>query len=365
MFAQLKSFTLRLIAGANTATVVLTVFSGYADYISPADYPLLSLAGMGFPLLLVVNFLFLFFWLTIKWKYTIIPIAGLICCYLPIATYLPFNYKSTIPDDAVKVMTFNVEAYSGQPFLSDGFEHVLNYIKEQNADIVCLQEAIDTHQNSIKRFDSLYAYIDTTLVSKSTKEGLLNYVGILSRFPILKKERIFYESAANGSVAYWLQMRDDTVIVINNHLESNHLSLEDRTKYKEIIKGNLDGDSAKEESAFILGKLMSAAKTRSSQADSVHKYIDSFSRYPIIVCGDFNDTPISYTRRTIARGLTDCFCESGRGLGLSYNQKGFNFRIDHMMVSHHFTPMNAYVDNKIEISDHYPLICWLKNNELH
>jgi endonuclease/exonuclease/phosphatase (EEP) superfamily protein YafD len=81
------------------------------------------------------------------------------------------------------------------------------------------------------------------------------------------------------------------------------------------------------------------------------------------VCGDFNDTPISYARRTIAQGLTDCFQTTGRGLGLSYNQKGFYFRIDHVLCSPDLQPFNCQVDDEMDASDHYPVVCYLKMRE--
>ncbi|MDE6011388.1 MAG: AP endonuclease, partial [Prevotella sp.] len=70
--------------------------------------------------------------------------------------------------------------------------------------------------------------------------------------------------------------------------------------------------------------------------------------------------PISYTRCVVSQSLTDCFVESGCGLGLSFNQKGFNFRIDHIMCSQHFTPYNCTVDANMDASDHNPIICWLE-----
>ena len=161
-------------------------------------------------------------------------------------------------------------------------------------------------------------------------------------------------------MAYYLDIEGDTVIVINNHLEGTHLSVEDRDNYKRLLKGKMKKDTARAETAFLIEKLGRYTAKRSKEADAVHAYIEAHRHYPIIVCGDFNDNPISYARRTIAKGLTDCFVETGRGLGLSYNQKGFFFRIDHIMCSDAFKPYNCEIDNKMDASDHYPIICKLK-----
>ena len=176
----------------------------------------------------------------------------------------------------------------------------------------------------------------------------------------MKKERISYESRANGSAAFFLLVDGDTVIVINNHLESTHMSDEDRQRYTEIINGDMDGGDARAETRRLVDKLSANMAIRAPQAEAVHEYIERHRRYPIIVCGDFNDTPISYTRLTVAQGLTDCYVETGNGPGISYNIRGFYFRIDHMMCSEHFEPYSCIVDDDIDASDHYPLVCWLK-----
>ena len=150
------------------------------------------------------------------------------------------------------------------------------------------------------------------------------------------------------------------MIVINNHFESNRLTANDKTRYKNIIKGDLERDTMKKETRYIVHKLSEAVRLRGPQADLVAEFIRSHKDTPIIVCGDFNDTPISYTHRKVAEELTDCYMETANGPGLSYNQKGFNVRIDNILCSGHFTPFNCKVDNKIHASDHYPIYCWLK-----
>ena len=193
----------------------------------------------------------------------------------------------------------------------------------------------------------------------------LNSLGIHTRFPIVRRERIAYSSMANGSVAWWLQIDGDTVIVVNNHFESCHLSTDDRQQYRQILHGEISGDSARQESKQLLVKLAEANAKRCGQIDVVLRYVEEHRQYPVIVCGDFNDSPISYSRHAMSKTLTDCFVETGKGIGLSYNQKAFSFRIDHFFCSEDFIPYNCEIDSKIDASDHYPLICWLKIRQKH
>ena len=82
MIKQLKTLTINIFAGANVATVLLMLAAGYSDRINPESYPLLSILGMTFPIFLLVNLLFIFFWLTFKWRKVWIPIVGYLLAYL-------------------------------------------------------------------------------------------------------------------------------------------------------------------------------------------------------------------------------------------------------------------------------------------
>ena len=359
MIKQLKSLTINMIAGANVATILLMVLAGYADRINPVEHPLLSCMGMTFPIFLIANLLFIFFWLTFKWRKLWIPIVGYIIVYGPLTLYMPLHLAQEEPKEGtIKIISYNVCTYGGNYKYEQGFETVYDYLKLQDADIVCLQEDVDTWRRYVmQRYKKIYEYNDTVIFNP--QDASINGVGIHTRFPIIKKERILYDSHANGSVAYYLKVNKDTIIVINNHLEGTHLSNEERDRYKQIIAGKMEKDTAKAETIYLFEKLGKYAAKRAPEAEAVHAYVEAHKKYPIIVCGDFNDNPISYSHRTIAKGLTDCYEATGKGIGLSYNQKGFYVRIDNILVSSHFEPYNCRIDNKMDASDHYPIICTL------
>ena len=359
MIKQLKTFTFQMIAGANVTTVVSMLLVGYSDRLDPASHPLLSTMGMAVPFFLLVNLAFLFFWLVFKWRMVWISVVGFVCAYVPINIYMPLHTKQNIPEGAFKLVSYNVCSYGGNYKYDQGFETVLKYLVEEQPDIICLQEDVDTWRRYVfQEYQKHWAYNDTVVIVNSPQS--FNALGIHTRFPIIKRERIEYSSLANGSVAWWLKMDDDTLVVVNNHFESCHLNDNDRAQYRQIIKGELSGDSARSESKLLLIKLAEANAVRSKQIKAVLHYVEGCGQYPVIVCGDFNDSPISYSRHAMAERLTDCFCETGRGVGLSYNQKAFSFRIDHIFCSRQLQPYNCKVDDKMDASDHYPILCWLK-----
>jgi len=80
----------------------------------------------------------------------------------------------------------------------------------------------------------------------------------------------------------------------------------------------------------------------------------------MLVCGDFNDSPLSYAHRVIGEGLCDVFVEAGAGPGFTYNQNHFYFRIDHIFATPAFRVLECKVDRSIRASDHYPVWCILE-----
>ena len=185
-------------------------------------------------------------------------------------------------------------------------------------------------------------------------------MSIYSKYPILSRERIDIKSKGNLSTAYKLYIEGKEVIVINNHLETTDLSVEDKQRFKLLMKGDMKTDTAEHTSKMLIRKLGEQTAKRAPQADAVARYISYNQGTPIIVCGDFNDNPLSYVRRTIADGLTDCYVSTANGPGISYHKAGFYVRIDNMMCSSDFKPYRCKVDNSIKASDHYPISCYFK-----
>ena len=365
MIKKLKTFTLQMIAGANMATVILMLLVGYSDRLNPSDHPLLSTAGMAFPIFLLINLGFLFFWIVFKWRMIWIPVVGYALAYVPISIYLPLNPRQELPDGAVKLISYNVAGYGGNvKYTDNGFEVIRDYLAGEKPDIVCTQEENDTWRRYVMRdYAKNFPYNDSMVISNSIIS--LNALGIHTHFPIVRRERIDYSSAANGSVAWWLKVDNDTLIVVNNHFESCHLDSNDRRQYRQILHGEMDRDSIRVESKLLLIKLAEANEKRAPQIRAVRRYVEEHSRYPAVVCGDFNDNPISYSRHHMGSFLTDAFVTTGRGIGLSYNQRAFSLRIDHVFCSPTVQPFNCKIDSKIDASDHYPAICWLKIGRKH
>ena len=181
-------------------------------------------------------------------------------------------------------------------------------------------------------------------------------LAIFSKYPIKKATPIEFKKGYMTSVAYLLDIDGKPFTVINNHLESNRLSLEDRAFYDEMIR-HFDSSGIAKAKATLMQKLSDAYRVRSKQAELVAGVIEK-TNTPVIVCGDFNDTPISYSYKTIRGNLTDAFQNSGLGPGITDHENKFLFRIDHIFHSNSIKSYEAKVD-KVKYSDHYPVNVYL------
>jgi endonuclease/exonuclease/phosphatase family metal-dependent hydrolase len=339
---------------------LLMLLVGYSDRFNPEAFPMLACLGLFFPFALVANMLFVPIWIFVKWQRLWIPIIAFVLAYVPIRTFIPINFPSVSqpPEDCIKVVSYNVCGFGGNWKYEHAVDTVASYLQRMDADIVCLQEDRGGKGGSgFDKMKELYPYNDTIHFSN---DAIFNSVGIHTRYPIIRKERLANASRSNGSIAYYLQVDSDTVLIINNHLEATHLTKDERERYQDMLKGEVERDSAETEFLAMMKKLAVHMADRAVQARTVNEYVETHSQYPIILCGDFNDTPISYAYHTVAGSLTDCFVSVGCGFGISFNLKGFNLRIDHMMCSDFFEPIHCFVDSKMDASDHYPVVCWLK-----
>ena len=183
---------------------------------------------------------------------------------------------------------------------------------------------------------------------------------VLSKYPIKKHELLKYESKANFSAAFYIDVNGKELIILNNHLETNKFSTEEKQQFGEMVKGDMGRSEIKTESKFILRKLGAAAVIRAPQADAVASFVRMHKGRSMIVCGDFNDIPISYARRTIAKDLVDCYVSTAMGPGFTYHRNGMYVRIDNVLCTDDLEPHNFSVNKKCNLSDHYPVIGWVK-----
>lgn len=346
----LHSFTLTI----NAVVVILLLICGFAYKIKPEYSFIAAFLGYGFPIFAIINLFFIFYWLVRMKGWILISLVGLILTYSSYQAWFPINFKTDEQlEESIKVLSYNI-MYLGYEDKQDPgtLNPIFDYIRDNDADIVCLQEAgpsfvrMTTHDPKVMEALKAYPYICSGERNKRYS------VVLLSKYPVIRFHRIDYVSQSNSSFCYDLKIGEDTVRVINNHLESNKLNKDDKNKYKDLLV-NRESDKLKNVAEVLGSKVGNASFIRSNQADSVSKVV-SESPYKVIVCGDFNDVPGSYTYRTVRKGIIDAWVENGKGWGNTFHENLFLFRIDFIMHSPSIKSARVKVD-KLRLSDHYPI----------
>lgn len=347
-----------ILLGVNTLIVVFLFLSAYSPYFQPQAHPLLSCIGLAFPIFWCANFLFLLFWSVVYRKYIFLSLLAIIGCWDATYTYCPINlFPNSKEEGTIKILSFNTEAFSERkPHTKESPNPILSYLANSHADIICLQECV--WGNKLQKKDINYALKEYPYKHHYSFAKDLNGLGCYSRYPILSATPIKYKSYGNGSIVYRIKVDKDTLIVINNHLESFKIHDSDIEIYHSLLD-TPNNSKFTSNSKALLKKLMLPSATRAQQVDSLVHIITNSPEQKIIVCGDFNDSPISYTHRRISQHLQDAFKQSGNGLGISYHENRFYFRIDHIFLSKNMKSYECTVDRSINASDHYPIWCYI------
>ncbi|MCX6230498.1 MAG: endonuclease/exonuclease/phosphatase family protein [Bacteroidetes bacterium] len=336
-----------------------------AVYISPEKYWLIAFFGLAYPFLFFINACFVVFWMVLFKKTLLLSLIVILIGYQYINNSIQLSSRHLKKEDsALKVLTYNVRLFNVFKHNLDDKkryadrDRFFTFIKDEAPDIMCFQEFFFDKSHLFKTTDTISKfqqarYFHEAYSSDNEKE---QYSGAatFSKYPIINRGKVEFEKKSDNLCIFSdIVKGKDTIRIYNVHLESIRLSKEDEMFYEDIAKTkeqeNLSFGSRK-----ILSKLKHSFIKRASQARNLAEHIKS-SPYPVILCGDFNDTPVSYAYHTVSAKLLDAFIESGKGIGNSYNGKFPSFRIDYILHSADFTAYDFEV-KKADYSDHFPVM---------
>lgn len=352
---------------ANVVAAIVLILSAFSDRVPPDKSLLFAYLGLFFPFFCFFILCFILYWLfTKKWRFFFVNLITILICWGSIQRYFPLHFqtKEVPTENTIKVLTYNVMSFAFQNHTKENPNEILEYIANSGADIICLQEYFESKSNKqlslakIRRVLNMYPYYSTSFVNTTPyyKSGL----AVFSKYPIAKSRPIRYGSPNNGSSIHEIKVDGKKIALINNHLESFKLTSEDKSRYSEFIK-NPAADLLDDIKGSFQQKIGPAFTVRAKQARKIREEIEKTEADYVLVCGDFNDTPISYAHRKIQGNLHDAFAQSGSGFGVTYNRNVFRFRIDNILYSSNMKSFNCTVD-KIYYSDHHPVWCYLQMN---
>jgi len=358
LFRRIISATLKMFFFFFLFSLIISLS---AQFIPPGYIIFPAFFGLAFPYLFIINVLIFAIAIFRKYKFVVIV-------FVPILFYSSFifaryyqlglsNKEQSAQIKPLKVMSFNVRVFNLY-FWNENKQmrdSIMSFIEAENPDILCLQEYYEDDTGSFETFSILtnrlgyknhHRYFPI-INNRKYRFGIATF----SRFPIVDKKQIIFDGSTNMTLLSEIDVGERVISVFNCHLESIRLSTEDINFISDISIS--DRDETVSRTLGIFKRLRIAFRKRQTQADIINEYIRELQT-PVIICGDFNDTPASYSYRRIRGKLNDSFINSGRGSGSTYISRIPAFRIDYIFYSNDFKSHNTTI-HKNELSDHYSI----------
>lgn len=337
--------------------VALLLYGGamLSPYVSPLRTQIPAFLNLAYPILLAGLLLLLIASLVIRsWRIAIGYALVLLLSSGYILTYIPLHSAQLTEKRDLRVISYNVANFGH----TDGEQSpcAIDLIGESGASIICLQESLSPEQirrtgqvgqKLVKHYPHRIYHPDDRLL-------------MMSKYPILRSGTIDYHSYSNGSAWYLLRIAPDrTLLLVNNHMESYSLGSEEKATFRSYLR-DPQLEHLKSQLLAVKRRLGPALNVRAGAATVVRQKVRSLEaeHHPTytIICGDLNDTPMSYCYTQIRDDYRDAFVDKGGGLGISFNEPLYSFRIDHLFYGGSLEAIAAKIPSRARCSDHNPLL---------
>ncbi|MDI9257192.1 endonuclease/exonuclease/phosphatase family protein [Flavobacterium sedimenticola] len=334
----------RIAFGFNIVLTVLTFVAYVLPFLAPKMFPLLSVLTLILPLFLLLNACFFFYWL-LQLKRQLI-LSGLVLLLGITFINKFYKFSSNELPEAEKdftVMSYNVRLFNLFDWIqNDQVGHnILSFINEKNPDVLCIQEYSESAKIDLR----VYKYKAIFMEGNKIKTGQ----AIFSKFPIFNQGDFKIKEAGNNIIYADIRKGKDTIRVYNIHLQSIKIS-PDVNEIEEHVDA-IDQNKSQQ----VFGRMRDAFKKQEQQASILVNHKKKCN-YPVIICGDMNNSAFSYIYRTIKGDLNDCFEEAGNGFGQTYKFKYYPARIDYIFADKRMTVKSFTSFSQFENSDHFPIM---------
>lgn len=319
----------------NSVVALLTLLSYGIYYVPPKTFSLISVLSLSVPLLIILNIMFVVFWLLKLKKQLILSLLVLAVGYNYVASFYKFSSQDSSNSEATfTLMSYNVRLLNLYNWIKEDSipSKIQDFIAEEAPSILCFQE----YDSSAGLDFRSYAYKHQINTSNNKSE-----LAIFSTYKILNSGFINFSNSANSAIYADILIKSDTIRVYNVHLQSSG------------INPNVESLD-KEQSNRLLKRLGITFKAQQSQAELVVDHVAK-SPHKVLMSGDFNNTVYSYVYRILKGDLLDAFDVSGNGFGRTFNFRYFPVRIDFILADERFK-VESFQNYSVPYSDHYPIL---------
>ncbi|MBU6159294.1 MAG: endonuclease/exonuclease/phosphatase family protein [Bacteroidetes bacterium] len=348
----------------------IAMLSLYAlPYTNQKYFGWFNLLAIVFPILLLLQILFFLLWFILKPRLVFIPLILCVLSYKLMLSFFAVGNATSASNEKnnFRIFSWNVHMFNFYEHKGKHSQAMIQKVRNQDADVFCAQEVVyDPNPNAITSLDNLkkrlgYPYAITaddtifgafTNHKKSKRQFNPFCLIIFSKYPIVQWKKV--QTRPNYYFTFmWADILKgkDTVRVFNTHFQSLHFVKKDYQFLENIDQQ--ESQEVSQQSKNILRRMKQAGQLRAQQVTELEKVIRQ-SPHPVILCGDFNDVPNSYSYQRIRRQLNDVFLEKGNGIGRTFRMLAPTLRIDYIFHDQSLIPQTFKV-HEWELGDHYAL----------
>lgn len=325
---------------------LLLILACLAPFLNTFRFPILSLISLGLPLIILAYLLCLAYLLISDRKKFIPALFPLVLVLVVHGSIIRMHPQDHVwPEEDLKVMSFNTRAFNKYDWIDNKStsENILDFISEEDPDIACFQEFGYAESKNLNQYP--YKFIDYPI-----GEAPRVVLAIFSKYPIVSKGTLIFENSVNNAIYADVIYKKDTVRVYSFHLESLRL--------------NPSAEGILQEASN--NKFQRIGRSFMKQEEQVKKIRAHAAQvdYPLIFCGDLNNSPFSNIYNQLKGDMEDSFRKAGSGFGSTYNLLFLPLRIDYILADEVFT-FTAHRTYKVQLSDHKPIMATLKYNPDH
>ncbi len=327
--------------------MVVTILGSFAGNVNPKYNLFMAGLGLVLPILLIINMGVFFYWL-LRWKiWMIFPIVALFVnySYISATIQIPSDDIASDNGNTLKLMTFNVRNFIDDN-QDDSADEIKSFLEDESIGIVCFQEYKDYVNGRPER-------ICKFLADRFPYQAISGSIATFSKYPFVKKDYMTFRESNN--CAQWVDIeteRGKIIRIFNVHMQTTGVNSTLRQAAKMESQGITVSDGQR--ASMVVGRMEYEYIRRAEQADIISDIVKE-TQTPIILCGDFNDTPASYTYKKLKGRLEDGFKSAGHGYMYTYRGAKGLMRIDYIFHSEKLKGVDYYSPSH-DWSDHNPVI---------